>query len=290
MLQQSEETLEDKTTGLSSTARGGNNMKRPRESESAGTETGTEPHNKKNLMAETSQAKPPSGDRPSDSGADSSSDMDTHEPHDNPSEEDNTMNKKGTNTESKDPNKVNQSSSVSPPMGPAQWEQIMARFDSFEKTVQATIKEEIKVNSIGLQKQVKTLTGKVKVVENHILANTNEIAKINQKINNFDNIQEFIASEVQKQVSEKVANMEKDLEISQAEIAKLKNASPKAHRKESDPSDTVSRQEFMKEQCLSRKRNLMMMGVEEAKEGEEDEKSKISELLEKRLGIPKTQA
>lgn len=42
----------------------------------------------------------------------------------------------------------------------------------------------------------------------------------------------------------------------------------------------------MKEQCYTRKRNLMLMGMEEPKEGD-DEKSKVSDLLYNRLGVPK---
>lgn len=175
------------------------------------------------------------------------------------------------------------------PMGPAQWEQIMLRFDSFEKSIQTTIKEEIKINSTGIQKQVKTLGSKVKEVEKNISDNTNEIAKINQKVEsinyNPDNLQEAIASEVEKQVSERVAQLEKDLKNSNTEIAKLKNAKPSSSMQEPNPSQ-VSRHEFQKEQCFNRQRNLMLMGVEEPKEGE-DERPKISEILQNRLGIDK---
>lgn len=83
-----------------------------------------------------------------------------------------------------------------PIMGVAQWQQIMSRFDKFEKSIQATIKEEIKVNSVGLQKQVKSLNTKVKEVERNISANKNETAKINQKVSNLDNLQGIIAAEV----------------------------------------------------------------------------------------------
>lgn len=168
-------------------------------------------------------------------------------------------------------------------MGPAQWAQIMARFDTFEKTIQATIKDEIKISSAGVQKQVKSLNNKMKEVESHISTNTKEIAKINQKVSSIDNIQEMIASEVQKHVSNKVDSLEKELHASQAEIAKLKKA--KSRTSDSSSSENVSRQEFLKEQCFTRKCNLMLMGVDELKEGE-DEATKVAELLQKRLNIP----
>lgn len=137
----------------------------------------------------------------------------------------------------------------------------MSRFDTFEKTIQATIKEEIKVNTVGLQKQVKSLTNKVKEVESSISTNSSKIEKINQKVANLDNLQEIIESEVQKQVSQKVASLEQDLVASQAEIATLKEAKSKPSSKDSDNQDTISRREFMKEQYFNCKRNLMLMGV-----------------------------
>lgn len=66
----------------------------------------------------------------------------------------------------------------------------------------------------------------------------------------------------------------------------LKKQNPIPLPPRADRSDSVSRQEFMKEQCFNRKRNLMLMGVEEPAEGE-DERIKVSELLQNRLGIPK---
>lgn len=57
---------------------------------------------------------------------------------------------------------------ATPSLGPEHWSEIMARFDSFEKTIQTTIKEEIKVNTIGVQNQVKRLNTAVKEVENKI--------------------------------------------------------------------------------------------------------------------------
>lgn len=181
---------------------------------------------------------------------------------------------------------VMHSHTAPPPMGPAQWEQIMSRFDSFEKSIQTTIKEEIKINSVNMQKQMKSLNSKVKVVETSISANKTEIEKLNQKVANFDNIQEIIAAEVQKQTSKKITSLEKDLEESKAEISALKKAKTPPPSKEPNSSDHVSRQEFLMEKYFNRKRNLLIMGVEESKEGE-DEKNKVAEILQKRLNIPR---
>lgn len=188
MIQQGVESLESNETNTASTSGDVMNKKRPREPEFSGVETGVgaEPHNKKNSAAEPSLSKAPSGNQTNESEADSHSDMDTQEEYEgNIPAEDGALLEKGAkaNTEDNITQKVNSSSDAPPAMGPDQWGQIMARFDSFEKSIQATIKEEIKINSLGIQKQVKSLSGKVKVVETHISENKKEIAKINQKMN-----------------------------------------------------------------------------------------------------------
>lgn len=210
--------------------------------------------------------------------------MDTSDQND-PSQESGTEGDKGK--ENSTDEEVNKASLKTPPaMGPAHWEQIMARFDSFEKAVQTTIKDEIKIISAGMQKQVKSLNTKVREVENSISANKNEIKKINQKVAHLGNLEEAIASEVQKCFSVRVASLEKDLQESKAEITKLKRAKPNPPAKGTDNSDQVTRNEFLREQRFNRRRNLMLVGVEEVQEGE-DEKVKISELLQTRLNIPK---
>lgn len=80
--------------------------------------------------------------------------------------------------------------------------------------------------------------------------------------------------------------MESDLQESKAEIAALKEA--KAVTGAPSPQDSqeyVSRQEFLREQYASRKRNLILMGLEESEE-EGDERSSIATTLQQRLKIP----
>lgn len=64
-------------------------------------------------------------------------------------------------------------------VGPAQWEQIMARFDTFEQSIQYTIKEEIKINTAGIQNQVKKINTKFKEIDRKVTANKAEIDNIN---------------------------------------------------------------------------------------------------------------
>lgn len=148
----------------------------------------------------------------------------------------------------------------------------MLRFDSFEKSIQTTIKEEIKINSAQMQKQMKSLNSKVKEVEGGISANKNEIAKINQQVSNLNDLQgdikTIVAAEVQKHVSERVASLEKDLEDSKAEINELKKI------KHNPPPQNPN------------KDHSQLMGMEECKEGEND-KSKAAKLLQTRLNIPR---
>lgn len=202
-------------------------------------------------------------------------------------------------------------------LGPAQWSEIMSRFDSFEKSIQATIKEEIKVSSIGVQNQVKKLNNTVKEVQNQVSSNQNAISKINKKVAQFDSFKDNIASEIEKQVSLQVAHLQSDLQVSKKEINELKKAKDEvsaemplrvdqlqndlqaskteintlkkaqadAPAPQSNTHDHELRQEFIREQYLSRRRNLMLMGLEEAEEGEEV-KSKIVTVLQTRLHIP----
>lgn len=75
---------------------------------------------------------------------------------------------------------------------------------------------------MGLQKQVKSLTNKVKEVENITSSNKSEIGKINQKVAQLDNLQEIIAAEVNKQVSEKMSHLQKSMEETKTEVQELK--------------------------------------------------------------------
>lgn len=279
----SSNNLEDDTTvGLMDS----NKKKRPREAENengpvAETEVRTEPLHKKNLTSVSLQQ---SFGHESENVESSSQDqMDSQDIN---TSTQNGFLQGGDSTEGGKDNEVNiPSIPPPPPMGLEQWAQIMSRFDKFEKTIQTTIKEEIKINTVGLQKQVKSLNTKIKTVEGYI-SNISEIEKISHKVAKLDNFQEIIAAEVQKQVSMKVGSLEKDLETSQVEIVKLKEAKPNPPPQDPSPSGSVSRQEFMKEQCYNRKRNLMLMGVGESEEGE-DERSKIGDLLQSRQGISK---
>lgn len=198
----------------------------------------------------------------------------------------------GGKSSSNSGNKVTDSNLPNPPpeaaaLGSAQWEQIMLRFDTFEKSIQATIKEEIKINSVGIQKQVKSLSSKVKEVEKNISGNKTEIAKINDKIANFDNIQEVIAAEVQKQVSNKMVQMEKNLEKNNSEVSKIKKDNEASNKKAHDSSTEISQREFLLEKCFTHRRNLMLMGLEEPTEGEDDERKRVADLLQNRLGVPR---
>lgn len=286
------ETTEDKDSDSTHTPQNSNNKKRPREPEKEGKQTSeseiaAEPQNKKGSASNQLQAKCALVNMTSDFGEETPLQTPISDHQENLTPVEGEVQKEMASTGDNTTEEVNNSHITSPPpMGPAQWDQIMARFDSFEKSIQATIKEEIKVNSVGIQKQVKSLTSKVKEVEGHISANKKEIAKITQKVDNIDNIQEIIASEVEKQVSNRVASLERDLEVSQAEIAKLKNSKTKNPAQNPNQSDYVTKQEFMKEQSFARKRNLMLMGVEEPKE-EEDDKITVPDLLQKRLNIPR---
>lgn len=284
LLQQGSES--PRTTGCDSTPSPKNlkNKKRPRETEqeegqTPGTEPSSQHQNKRN------QALPDSEGGSEGSG---SSEMDTSEHRESRSPQGSEDEQKTDSGQSgKGSNEVN--TTKTPPLNHIHWEQIMARFDSFEKSIQSTIKEEIKVNSTQLQKQMKSLNNKVKEVEGGISTNKNEIAKINQKVSDLNdrqgNIQTIVAAEIQKQVSERVASLEKDLEDSKQEIDKLKKIKSNPPQNSSQ-SGQVSRQEFLLEKCFVRKRNLMLMGMEECKEGEDD-KSKAAGLLQTRLNIPR---
>lgn len=228
-------------------------------------------------------------------------------------------------------------------IGPIHLEQILARFDSrfdtFQKSIQATIKEEIRISSLGVQKQVKALNSKVNVVEKNISANTNEIIKINHKVANLDNLQEVIAaevkkqvsseviaaavqkqmsckmsqmeknlesanseisqlkkdksasseviaSEVQKQVSSKMSQMEKNIEGANSEISQLKKDKSVSRSRASDSDKGVSQREFQVEKYFNRRRNLLLLGMEESGE-EGDERSNIADVLHERLKIPR---
>lgn len=262
---------------LSTATQKSKNKKRPREAEraddhSSGEERETELSNHNNVRPDTDSEDP---------------NMDIFDNQERESLSGDIEMQGDTGKQDSSDKEVNDDSTkIMPAMGPAHWQQIMSRFDSFEKTVQATIKEEIKTSSAGIQKQVKSLNTKVREVENNISANKNEIAKMNKKIAEFGNVEEIITSEVQRCFSGKIANLEKDLEESKAEITKLKRAKPNPPPMKTDDSDSVSRKEFMREQRYNRRWNLMLMGVEEVQEGE-DEKVKISELLQTRLGIPR---
>lgn len=53
-----------------------------------------------------------------------------------------------------------------PPPSQSQWDIILQRFDQFEHTIKATIQEEIRHNTAGLQKEVRSIDSRLKVVEN----------------------------------------------------------------------------------------------------------------------------
>lgn len=116
-------------------------------------------------------------------------------------------------------------------------------------------------------------------------ANSNEIAKINQKVANLDNLQEVIAAEVQKQVSDKMSKLEKNLESTSSEVSQLKKKDKtNARTKALDPDEGVSQREFQLEKYFNRRRNLLLLGLEEPGE-EGDERSKIADTLQERLKI-----
>lgn len=309
--QSNEEALEYMEGDSNCTLQDTNKKKRPREEEkdhnpTSGTGVEAEPVNKKNSMVDPSQISFVTKTKDKDSGDQNSLTVDKpdHQTEDSSTGDSPELEESGNSEENSTPkeaamnkektkggngninNEVSPSKNLPPPsMGSDQWEQIMSRFDSFESSIKSTIKEEIKINSKGLQKQVKSLGSQLKEVETSISANKSEITKINHKVAELDNLQEMIASEVQKHVSEKVTHLENQLEASKTEIDNLKKGISQRPRQEPD-SSTVSRKEFLKEQRFNRTRNLMLMGVGEPKD-EEDEKIKVSGILEKRLGIPK---
>lgn len=123
----------------------------------------------------------------------------------------------------------------------------MARFDTFEKSIQSTIKEEIKINTAGIQSQVQSMNTKFKMVDNKISAHKMEID--NRKVANLDNLYEIIETAVKKQVSEQVAHLEqvseevahlgKDIQNSKEELKKSKEEITKL--KEEKHSNITSR-------------------------------------------------
>lgn len=171
------------------------NKKRPREMELEGhspTDIAkkSEPKNKKNSSSNQSLSEAVSEDNGEVIQVTLSSEMSSLNPpvimemdssginHENMTNEDNPGKTHGDiHTE------VNSSSQHNvPPLGHTQWAEIMSRFDSFEKTIQATIKEEIKVNTVGVQNQIKKINTAVKGIENKVSTNQNAISKINQKV------------------------------------------------------------------------------------------------------------
>lgn len=218
MSQQSAETEGSDNISMTSTPHELNNKKRSRDSETgnsreAGAGAELEPLNKKNSASGSSQTSYSDIEDKTSHSNDSDMDSSVHHKNDLSSEEE--VPEGSEDTGKSKTNEVNHPiTSPFPSMGPTQWEQIMLRFDSFEKSIQSTIKEEIKVNNQGLQTQVKSLSTKVLKVESNISANKNEIAKINQKVASIGNIQEYIASEVEKQVSTKVSDLDKQVSTS----------------------------------------------------------------------------
>lgn len=176
----------------------------------------------------------------------------------------------------------------------------MARFDTFEKSIQSTIKEEIKINTAGIQSQVQSMNTKFKMVDNKISAHKMEID--NRKVANLDNLHEIIETAVKKQVSEQVAHLEQvseevahlgkdiqnskeELKKSKEEITKLKEENTPTTQAASKEKVEIMRQDFLREKRFNHKTNLILMGLEEGEEGE-DEKSKVATSLQKRLSIP----
>lgn len=197
---------------------------------------------------------------------------------------------------------VNNSKDAPPALTPDHWEQIMARFDTFEKSIQSTIKEEIKVNTSGLQNQVKKLNTKFKEVEIRMTTHKTEMDNINIKVAKLDNLQGVIAAAVEEQVSAQMSQLREEIKNSKEEIKELKESKAQVSQlreeiknskeeikelkeNKSDQGTKELRQEFLREKCYTRKRNLMLMGLEEPKDGE-DEQTKVATLLKNRLGIP----
>lgn len=246
------ETLDNTHFTATSTPKESKSKKRIRDTERAddltsGSETGMDHPSKKNLPSNSPQ---PQAQQEGDKGEDSNcTEMDINEQQmeTSPTEKESLQKRENAGDEGTKKNEVIQPYSIPPPMGPAQWEQIMARFDSFEKSIQTTIKEEIKINSGNMQKQMKSLNSKVKEVEGSISTNTTEIEKLNQRVAKFDNIQEIIEVEVQKHTAEKICSLEKDLEESKAEISMLKKNKPAQLPQGPNDSDLFSRQEFLRE-------------------------------------------
>lgn len=98
-----------------------------------------------------------------------------------------------------------------------------------------------------------------------------------------NNVKEEILGEVDNQISAKLERMERELQQNKNEIAMLKEAKPPPPPQQREDS---LRRDFLKEKCFTRRRNLMLMGLQEPENGVED-KDTIATLLQNRLSIPK---
>lgn len=71
------------------------------------------------------------------------------------------------------------------PMMPPQqpnWEQFLQRFDTFERTITSTIQEEIRVNTVGLQNEVRSLRSRIDQVEKSSTSNETRLSNIEKKV------------------------------------------------------------------------------------------------------------
>lgn len=141
---------------------------------------------------------------------------------------------------------------ITPPSLPApthsQWEQILQRFDAFKQTIKSTIQEEIRVNTSGLQNEVQSIKTRL----TWVVAFCNEVYNIDQKVSRLGELKEDILGEVDKRISSKID----------------------------------SKIDFLREKYFPRRCNLMLMGLDEP-DNDDDEIESIASLLQIRLGIPK---
>lgn len=190
------------------------------------------------------------------------------------------MNSSGRDLNNPPPSNVGGSLN-NPPTDPHQ-DLILQRFDQFERTIKSTIQEEIRLNTAGLQSEVRSLHSRLKVVEKANASASSDISKISQKVSKVGNMKDEILAEVDSQVSSKFELLERELQQQKQELSKLKE------EKSKPPQQNVEslRKDFLKEKCFARRRNLMLMGLEENEKGT-DEKDRVATLFQNRLGIPK---
>lgn len=138
----------------------------------------------------------------------------------------------------------------------------------------------IESNTCNLTKNVSTLAGKVDVQAGVLKEVKSATALNEQKINDLYKKQEAIAAEVDQRVEARLRIVEASV---QQENAAFKAQVLEEAKEQRQADSQEARDEFIQEQCESRKPNLLFVGLNEA-EGEEPIKV-ISSFLKKCMGI-----